>query len=138
MSIYKLLNVTTTIFAILLDMLIKMCLCLLLSGLFLRLIGASMQLSGEFFLNSFQTKFNNSVANARRFNPSINGSLRSSNQEMNSIRVELDVTKKVKNISIIKDVCSRCQGTRCNSYFCFFRTIFHIVLFLPRVSREIF
>ena len=30
---------------------------------------------------------------------------------MNSIRLELDVTnKKLKEISIIKDVCTRCQG----------------------------
>ena len=65
-------------------------------------------------LNQFQTKFSSAVGN-RRLAPRINGSLHSTNQEVNSIRLELDVTnKKLKEISIIKDVCARCQGKKIN------------------------
>ncbi|CAK8691010.1 unnamed protein product [Clavelina lepadiformis] len=59
-----------------------------------------------------QTKFKKMVDNNRRLASHIDGTIQSANQEVNTLRVELNMTnQKLRELSIVKDVCSHCQET---------------------------
>ncbi|XP_078488942.1 kazrin isoform X1 [Ciona intestinalis] len=59
-----------------------------------------------------QAKFKKMVDNNRRLANHIDGTIQSANQEVNTLRVELNVTnQKLLELSMVKEVCSHCQDT---------------------------
>ncbi|XP_039250184.2 kazrin-like isoform X3 [Styela clava] len=59
-----------------------------------------------------QTKFKKMVDDNRRLASHIDGTIQSANQEVNTLRIELDMTnKKLRELSM-RDSCQHCQGRR--------------------------
>nr|CAB3257978.1 kazrin [Phallusia mammillata] len=60
-----------------------------------------------------QTKFKKMVDNNKRLATHIDGTIQSANHEVNTLRVELNMTnQKLRELSVVKDVCAHCQETR--------------------------
>uniref|UniRef100_H2YB29 Uncharacterized protein n=1 Tax=Ciona savignyi TaxID=51511 RepID=H2YB29_CIOSA len=56
-----------------------------------------------------QAKFKKMVDNNRRLANHIDGTIQSANQEVNNLRVELNVTnQKLLELSMVKDACTHC------------------------------
>ena len=47
----------------------------------------------------------------RRLASHVDGTIKSANQEVNSLRLELNMTnQKLKELSLVKEACTHCQG----------------------------